>query len=109
VETGRNAPQRTVRSAYLAPQSGHVSNLCHPVGPVIELVDGHCFQSDPRELLARVHGGHPVWTRLELAREPRLTSGYAVIQDLIRAYMANRDARAALTQTECGACTDWTI
>jgi transposase len=26
-----------------------------------------------------------------------------------RAYMANRDARAALTQTECGACTDWTI
>jgi hypothetical protein len=25
-----------------------------------------------------------------------------------RAYMANRDARPALTQTECGACTDWT-
>jgi hypothetical protein len=28
----------------------------------------HCFESDPCELLARVHDRHPVWTRLELAK-----------------------------------------
>src|ERR1039457_7426134 len=28
----------------------------------------HCFESDPRELLALVHDRHPVWTRLELAK-----------------------------------------
>jgi hypothetical protein len=28
----------------------------------------HCFESDPCELLARVHNRHPVWTRLELAK-----------------------------------------
>src|SRR5258708_18801535 len=27
------------------------------------------FESSPRELLARVHDRHPVWTRLELAQE----------------------------------------
>jgi hypothetical protein len=27
----------------------------------------HCFESDPCELLARVHDRYPVWTRLELA------------------------------------------
>lgn len=35
---------------------------------MIEPVDGLCFQSDPRELRARVHAGCPVWTRLELAK-----------------------------------------
>lgn len=30
-------------------------------------MDGHCFQSDPYELLARVHVGHPGWTGLELS------------------------------------------
>lgn len=38
---------------------------------MIEPVDGHCFQSDPCELLAGVHGGHPVRIRLELAKGPR--------------------------------------
>jgi hypothetical protein len=28
----------------------------------------HCFESDPCELLTRVHDRHPVWTRLELAK-----------------------------------------
>jgi hypothetical protein len=36
---------------------------------MIEPGGGHRFQSDPREPLAGVHGGHPVWTRLELAKE----------------------------------------
>ena len=52
----------------LAPHPGHVSNFRGPVGPVIEPVDAHCFQRDPCEPLAGVHGGHPVWTRLELAK-----------------------------------------
>ncbi len=43
----------TVRIA-LAPHTGHVSNF--------RGLNGTC------ELLAGVHGGHPVWTRLELAR-----------------------------------------
>ena len=51
----------------MAPHTGHVSNFRQPVGPVIEPVGGDCFQSDTREPLAGVHGGHPVWTRLELA------------------------------------------
>lgn len=55
----------------MAPQSGHVSNFCSPNRTVIEPVDGHCFQSDPCGLLAGVHGGHPVRTRLELAKGPR--------------------------------------
>src|ERR1017187_654313 len=63
----------------LAPQSGHVSNFCCPNGTVIEPVDGHCFQSDPCELLAGVHGGHPVGTRPELAKGP-VISGCAVIR-----------------------------
>jgi len=54
----------------LAPQSGYVSNFRRPNSSVIEPVDGHCFQSDPCELLAGVHGGHPVRTRLELAMGP---------------------------------------
>jgi len=64
----------------MAPQSGHVSNFCQPVGPVIEPVDGDCFQSDRREPLAGVHGGHPGWTRLELTEEARATSGSCVIR-----------------------------
>jgi hypothetical protein len=52
----------------LAPHTGHVSNFRRPVGSLIEPADGDCFQSDTREPLAGVHGGHPVWTRLELAK-----------------------------------------
>src|SRR5712692_4929226 len=55
----------------LAPHTGHVSNFRSPNRTVIEPVDGPCFQSDPCELLAGVHGGHPVRTRLELAKGPR--------------------------------------
>src|SRR5260370_11905127 len=55
----------------VAPHSGQVSNFCFPVGPVIERMGGHCFQSDPCEPLAGVHGGHPGWTRLELAKGAR--------------------------------------
>src|ERR1022692_4519978 len=64
----------------LAPQSGHVSNFRNPVGPVIEPDDAPCFQSDRCDALTRVHAGHPVWTRLELAREAEIVSGCAVIQ-----------------------------
>jgi hypothetical protein len=35
-----------LRRKFLAPQSGHVSNFCQPVGPVIEPVDAYCFQND---------------------------------------------------------------
>ena len=31
-------------------------------------MDAYCFQNDSCELLACVHGGHPVWTLLELAK-----------------------------------------
>ena len=55
----------------MAPQSGYISNFRSPNRTVIEPVDGHCFQSDPCELLAGVHGGHPVRTRLELAKGAR--------------------------------------
>ena len=34
---------------------------------MIEPIGAHCFESDPCDALARVHGRHPVWTRLELA------------------------------------------
>src|SRR5580704_2626213 len=49
------------------PHLGHVSNFCYPVGPMIEPRVARSFESDPCELLARVHGRRPVWTRLELA------------------------------------------
>jgi hypothetical protein len=58
----------TIDYKGVAPQSGRVSNFCGPIRPLIEPVDGHCFQSDPCELLARVHDRHPVWTPLELAK-----------------------------------------
>ena len=51
----------------MAPQSGYLSNFCQPVGNVIEPMDAHRFQRDPCGPLTRVHGGHPVRTRLELA------------------------------------------
>ena len=51
----------------MAPQSGHVSNFCHPVDPVIEPVDPYCFQTDRWEAPRRVQVGYPVWTRFELA------------------------------------------
>ena len=34
---------------------------------MIEPVNAHCFESDPCDVLTRVYGRHPVWTRLELA------------------------------------------
>jgi hypothetical protein len=55
----------------LAPHTGYVSNFRSPNRTVIEPVYGHCFQSDPCELLAGVHGGRPVRTRLELAKGTR--------------------------------------
>lgn len=58
-----------------APHSGHVSNFCHPVGPVIEPMDDYRFERDPCEPLTRVHGGHRVWTRFELAEGSPTTSG----------------------------------
>ena len=64
---------------YLPPQSGHISNFCHPVSPPLEPMVAHCFESDPCELLARVHDRHPVWTRLELAKGTR--DKFRVIQE----------------------------
>jgi hypothetical protein len=52
----------------LAPHRGRVSNFRHPVSPLIGPMVAHCFESDPCELLARVHDRHAVWTRLELAK-----------------------------------------
>jgi hypothetical protein len=49
---------------------------------VIEPMVAHCFESDPCELLARVHCGHPVWTRLELAKGAHGNFRVAVIRDL---------------------------
>jgi hypothetical protein len=63
----------------LAPQSGYVSNFCQPVGPVIEPVDTHCFQRDPSGPLTRVHGGHPIWTLLELTSEAPDNSRYKAV------------------------------
>jgi hypothetical protein len=36
---------------------------------------------DPCGALALVHAGHPVWTRLELAWEPKIPSGCRVIPE----------------------------
>ena len=58
-----------------APQSGHVSNLCVPVGPLIEPLDEYPFQGDRCLVPTYVHAEHPVWTRLELAEGARITSG----------------------------------
>jgi hypothetical protein len=39
------AKEETPRASEtgVAPQSGHVSNFCSPVGRVIERMDGFCF------------------------------------------------------------------
>jgi hypothetical protein len=78
---GRNAATGMFCRGYvenkgdvLAPQSGHVSNLCGPNGNVIEPIDADCCQTDRSERLTRVHGGHPVWTRFELAEGSPVTS-----------------------------------
>ena len=68
VEVGQSIEGSRPKAARLAPHTGHISNLGSLNGSVIEPVGGHCFQSDPCELPVGVHGGHPVWTRLELAR-----------------------------------------
>src|ERR1035438_4445909 len=65
----------------LAPHTGHVSNLCGSNGTVIESWTSYCFQSDRCCPPTLVQTGHPVWTRLELAKGPKVTSG-CVIQDL---------------------------
>ena len=87
IKLGATVPLLTVRSGEivansLAPHTGHVSNSCGLNRTVIEPVDGHCFQGDPCELLAGVHGGHPVRTRLELSNSPRdpVISGCVVIR-----------------------------
>lgn len=36
-----------------------------------------CFESDPCELLVRVHYRHPVWTHLELAKGVQNNFGMA--------------------------------
>jgi len=51
----------------MAPQSGHVSNFCGSVDALIEPADAHCSQIDSSAPPTLVHGGHPVWIRLELA------------------------------------------
>jgi hypothetical protein len=56
-----------LENADLAPQSGHVSNFWDSVDPLIETADVHCFQIDSSAPPTLVHGGHLVWTRLELA------------------------------------------
>ena len=58
-------------AAILAPQSGHVSNFCQPVGPVIEPMDAYCFQNDQGQRRCSfglgTQSGHvsnwPFWTR----------------------------------------------
>src|SRR5437879_83510 len=40
---------------------------------MIEPTDAHCIESDPCDGPTRVHGRHPVWTRLELAEGARIT------------------------------------
>jgi hypothetical protein len=61
------------------PHTGHVSNFCGSVGPLIEPVDVRCFRAirAHRGRLSRVgaQGGRPGWTRLELAGELKVTSG----------------------------------
>jgi len=47
----------------------------------MEPADVLCFHSDPCGALALVHAGHPVWTRLELAWEPKIPSGCRVIPE----------------------------
>ena len=56
----------------MAPQSGHVSNFCEPIGTLIEPVNAQCFQSDRMETLLPVHAGPPPWTRLELGNRQRM-------------------------------------
>jgi len=51
---------------------------------VTEPVDGDCFQSDTREPVAGVHGGHPAWTRLELAKGAKLASGSPMFGTIAR-------------------------
>ena len=48
--------------------------------PCGELTDAYYSQRDPCGPLTRAVGGHPVWTRLEFARETGITSRCAVIQ-----------------------------
>jgi len=43
------------RLRAVPPHSGHVSNFRGPVGPMIQPMLSHCFESDPRKLLAHVH------------------------------------------------------
>ena len=47
--TGKSGERANLQMAklVLAPQSGYLSNFCHPVGPLIEPMVAHRFQSDP--------------------------------------------------------------
>jgi len=42
--------------------------LLRPVDPLIEPADVYCFRRDSSAPRTPVQGGHPVWTRLKLAR-----------------------------------------
>src|ERR1035438_3611343 len=50
----------------LAPQSGHVSNLCRPTAAVIEPLKAYYFQNGRHEPLTPVLAWRPDWIRLEL-------------------------------------------
>ena len=91
---GAESPNK-VSAERMAPHTGHVSNSCGPVGEVIEPVDAYCFQTDSCEPLTCVHAGHPVWIRLELTREPRITSACAVIWELVASGQKHRSLRRA--------------
>ena len=58
----------------------------------------HCFESDPCELLARVHDRHPVWTRLELAEGARMTSGSGVTREQAMLYRAATTGKTELRE-----------
>jgi phage-related protein len=61
-----NSDNREPGRKRLPPHTGHVSNFCGPTGAVIFHADPHCPS-------ARVHPGHPVWTRLEFANSDGVT------------------------------------
>jgi hypothetical protein len=63
----------------MAPQSGHISNFCRPIGTVIELVNALCFQNDRRGTLQLVQTGPPPWTHLEMSSAAKLRNADALV------------------------------
>jgi len=85
----------------LAPQSGHVSNFRHPIGSVIEPMDGFCSHHHWRGEPSCIPAGHPVWTRLELtkgtqdsAQSPNIGKRYAALHGLYKNHPAPRGRKA---------------